>query len=108
MPDLEANCSFSCPDEGADNRMVRARSLSKINGPLPQRQIYLDTSEEEEGFRYPVYQLPQLPPRRRSRASSQENVNQPPPVCVCVCVCFCSWSVDLRRCVIALMLMWNE
>ncbi|XP_042558858.1 LOW QUALITY PROTEIN: melanophilin a [Clupea harengus] len=71
---------YTRPDEGADNRMVRARSLSKINGPLPQRQIYLDTSEEEEGFRYPVYQLPQLPPRRRSRASSQENVNQPPPI----------------------------
>ncbi|XP_063068661.1 melanophilin a [Engraulis encrasicolus] len=62
-------------DSFADPRMVRARSLSKINSSLPQRSGYLDTSEEEDSYRYPVYQLP---PRRRSRASSQENVNQPP------------------------------
>ncbi len=56
--------------------MVRARSLSKINSSVAPRQIYLDTSEEEDVFRYPVYQLP---PRRRSRASSQENINQSAP-----------------------------
>lgn len=67
-------------DDGlySEHRMVRARSLSKINSSVAPRQIYLDTSEEEDMFRYPVYQLP---PRRRSRASSQENIHQgPPPV----------------------------
>ncbi|XP_036396661.1 melanophilin-like [Megalops cyprinoides] len=68
-------------DEGQynDYRMMRARSLSKIAAPNgPQRHHYqdMDTSEEEEGQRYPLYQLP---PRRRSRASSQENVHQAPP-----------------------------
>ncbi|XP_048056444.1 melanophilin a isoform X2 [Megalobrama amblycephala] len=60
----------------SENRMVRARSLSKINSSMAPRQIYLDTSEEEDMFRYPVYQLP---PRRRSRASSQENIHQGAP-----------------------------
>ncbi|XP_062384519.1 melanophilin a [Sardina pilchardus] len=70
---------YTRPDDGyAEHRMVRARSLSKISGPVPQRQVYLDTSEEEDAFRYPVYQLP--PRRRSSRASSQENINQPPPI----------------------------
>ncbi|KAL2087462.1 hypothetical protein ACEWY4_016290 [Coilia grayii] len=71
---------YTRPDEASsfsEHRMVRARSLSKINASLPQRSAYLDTSEEEDGFRYPVYQLP---PRRRSRASSQENVSQAPPI----------------------------
>ncbi|KTG42200.1 hypothetical protein cypCar_00046075, partial [Cyprinus carpio] len=65
-------------DDGtySEHRMVRARSLSKINSSVAPRQIYLDTSEEEDTFRYPVYQLP---PRRRSRASSQENVHQSAP-----------------------------
>uniref|UniRef100_A0A8C1R9K9 Melanophilin a n=1 Tax=Cyprinus carpio TaxID=7962 RepID=A0A8C1R9K9_CYPCA len=69
---------FSRPDDGtySEHRMVRARSLSKINSSVAPRQIYLDTSEEEDTFRYPVYQLP---PRRRSRASSQENVHQSAP-----------------------------
>lgn len=60
----------------AEHRMVRARSLSKISA-LPQRTYYLDTSEEEDAYRFPVYQLPS---RRRSRASSQENIthNAPP------------------------------
>ncbi|ROL41801.1 Melanophilin [Anabarilius grahami] len=69
---------FLRPDDGlySENRMVRARSLSKINSSVAPRQIYLDTSEEEDMFRYPVYQLP---PRRRSRASSQENIHQGAP-----------------------------
>ncbi|XP_058259870.1 melanophilin a isoform X1 [Hemibagrus wyckioides] len=69
---------FSRPDDGmySEHRMVRARSLSKIPA-LPQRSYYLDTSEEEDAYRVPVYQLPS---RRRSRASSQENIthNTPP------------------------------
>ncbi|KAI4892628.1 hypothetical protein NFI96_034107 [Prochilodus magdalenae] len=69
---------FSRPDDGlhSEHRMVRARSLSKINSSLPQRSHYLDTSEEEDGYRFPVYQLPS---RRRSRASSQENIHQNAP-----------------------------
>uniref|UniRef100_A0A673JER0 Melanophilin-like n=1 Tax=Sinocyclocheilus rhinocerous TaxID=307959 RepID=A0A673JER0_9TELE len=69
---------FLRPDDGtySEHRMVRARSLSKINSSVAPRQIYLDTSEEEDTFRYPVYQLP---PRRRSRASSQENIHQSAP-----------------------------
>ncbi|XP_036425691.1 melanophilin a isoform X1 [Colossoma macropomum] len=69
---------FSRPDDGlySEHRMVRARSLSKINSTLPQRSHYLDTSEEEDGYRFPVYQLPS---RRRSRASSQENIHQNAP-----------------------------
>uniref|UniRef100_A0A8C1GQG4 Melanophilin a n=1 Tax=Cyprinus carpio TaxID=7962 RepID=A0A8C1GQG4_CYPCA len=69
---------FSRPDDGmnSEQRMVRARSLSKINSSVAPRQIYLDTSEEDDMFRYPVYQLP---PRRRSRASSQENIHQSAP-----------------------------
>ncbi|KAK7155075.1 hypothetical protein R3I93_009887 [Phoxinus phoxinus] len=69
---------ISRPDDGlySEHRMVRARSLSKINSSVAPRQVYLDTSEEEDVFRYPVYQLP---PRRRSRASSQENIHQGPP-----------------------------
>ncbi|XP_058636239.1 melanophilin a isoform X2 [Onychostoma macrolepis] len=69
---------FLRPDDGthSEHRMVRARSLSKINSSVAPRQIYLDTSEEEDMFRYPVYQLP---PRRRSRASSQENIHQSAP-----------------------------
>ncbi|XP_072539864.1 melanophilin a isoform X2 [Salminus brasiliensis] len=69
---------FSRPDDGShmEHRMVRARSLSKINSSLPQRTHYVDTSEEEDAYRYPVYQLPS---RRRSRASSQENIPQNAP-----------------------------
>ncbi|XP_056606934.1 melanophilin a [Triplophysa dalaica] len=69
---------FSRPDDGlyTEQRIVRARSLSKINSTLAPRQIYVDTSDEEDMFRYPVYQLP---PRRRSRASSQENIQQGAP-----------------------------
>ncbi|XP_073708160.1 melanophilin a isoform X2 [Garra rufa] len=57
------------------HRMNRRKSLDRFSRPAP-RQIYLDTSEEEDTFRYPVYQLP---PRRRSRASSQENIHQSAP-----------------------------
>ncbi|XP_067116762.1 melanophilin a isoform X1 [Osmerus mordax] len=66
-------------DEGpfADPRMVRARSLSKIGSSMA-RQQYVDTSEEEELQRYPMYQPP--PRRRPSRASSQENLGGPPPI----------------------------
>ncbi|XP_016328059.1 melanophilin-like [Sinocyclocheilus anshuiensis] len=69
---------FSRTDDGmhSEHRMVRARSLSKINSSVAPRQIYLDTSEEDDMFRYPVYQLP---PRHRSRASSQENIHQSAP-----------------------------
>ncbi|XP_065096101.1 melanophilin a isoform X2 [Paramisgurnus dabryanus] len=69
---------FLRPDDGlySENRIVRARSLSKINSSLLPRQPYLDTSDEEDIFRYPVYQLP---PRRRSRASSQENIHHGAP-----------------------------
>ncbi|XP_051985558.1 melanophilin-like isoform X2 [Xyrauchen texanus] len=69
---------FSRPDDGlySENRVVRARSLSKINSSLAPCQIYLDSSEDEDMFRFPLYQLP---PRRRSRASSQENINQGAP-----------------------------
>ncbi|XP_026117922.1 melanophilin-like isoform X1 [Carassius auratus] len=69
---------FSRPDDGtySENRMVRARSLSKINSSVAPRPIYLDTSEEDDAFNYPVYQLP---PRRHSRASSQENIHQSAP-----------------------------
>ncbi|KAG9339529.1 hypothetical protein JZ751_023671, partial [Albula glossodonta] len=68
-------------DEGqyGEHRMVRTRSLSKIaapNGPYRHHYHDMDSSEEEEGQRFPMYQLP---PRRRSRASSQENVHQAPP-----------------------------
>ncbi|XP_028810598.1 melanophilin a isoform X5 [Denticeps clupeoides] len=70
---------YTRPDDGLypEHRMVRTRSLSKINMPMSQRPHYQDTSEEEDAFRFPVYQLP---PRRRSRASSQENVSQAPPI----------------------------
>ncbi|XP_051996933.1 melanophilin-like isoform X2 [Xyrauchen texanus] len=69
---------FSRPDDGlySEHRIIRARSLSKINSSMAPRQIYLDTSEEEGMFRVPVHQLP---PRRRSRASSQENIHLGPP-----------------------------
>ncbi|MCJ8729809.1 hypothetical protein PDJAM_G00111300 [Pangasius djambal] len=68
---------FSRPDDGmySEHRMVRARSLSKISA-IPQRSYYLDTSEEEDAYRFPVYQLPS---RRRSRASSQENITHSAP-----------------------------
>ncbi|XP_062852875.1 melanophilin a [Trichomycterus rosablanca] len=64
---------FSRPDDGMypEHRMRHTRSLSKIS--LPPRAHYLDTSEEEEAYHAPVYQLPT---RRRSRASSQENIQQ--------------------------------
>ncbi|XP_026989200.2 melanophilin a [Tachysurus fulvidraco] len=67
----------SRPDDGlySEHKMVRARSLSKIPA-LPQRSYYLDTSEEEEAYCFPVYQLPS---RRRSRASSQENITHSTP-----------------------------
>ncbi|TRY62443.1 hypothetical protein DNTS_032247 [Danionella cerebrum] len=50
---------FSRPDDGlySEHRMVRARSLSKINSSVPPRQIYLDTSEEEDMYRYPINEL---------------------------------------------------
>lgn len=72
-----------CLDDGmySEHRMVRARSLSKISA-LPQRSYYLDTSEEEDAYHFPVYQLQS---RRRSRASSQENItHSTPPVGICV------------------------
>ncbi|KAK3557243.1 hypothetical protein QTP70_026098 [Hemibagrus guttatus] len=71
-------CQFpDDPDDGmySEHKMVRARSLSKIPA-LPQRSYYLDTSEEEDAYRFPVYQLPS---RRRSRASSQENITHSTP-----------------------------
>ncbi|KAI5613527.1 melanophilin a isoform X1 [Silurus asotus] len=68
---------FSRPDDGmySEHRIVRARSLSKISA-VPQRSYYMDTSEEEDANRFPVYQLPS---RRRSRASSQENITHSTP-----------------------------
>ncbi|KPP78781.1 melanophilin-like [Scleropages formosus] len=65
-------------DEGhiPDQRMMRTRSLSKISPSQRYTHGELDSSEEEEAERYPMYQLPA---RRRSRASSQENVHQGPP-----------------------------
>ncbi|XP_066522556.1 melanophilin a [Hoplias malabaricus] len=69
---------FSRADDGiySEHRMVRARSLSKINSSMPQRSNYLDTSEEEDGYRFPVYQMPS---RRRSRTWSQESAQQNAP-----------------------------
>ncbi|XP_054880305.1 melanophilin-like isoform X2 [Poeciliopsis prolifica] len=67
------------PDEHADNRMVRTRSLSKISSSVA-RQQYVDTSDEEEYQRYqPVHQQPHHR-RKNSRASSQENLGQAPPI----------------------------
>ncbi|XP_060775001.1 melanophilin a isoform X2 [Neoarius graeffei] len=68
---------FSRPDDGmySEHKMVRARSLSKVSS-LPQHSYYLDTSEEEDAYRFPIYQLPS---RRRSRASSQENITHSTP-----------------------------
>ncbi|XP_029282966.1 LOW QUALITY PROTEIN: melanophilin a [Cottoperca gobio] len=68
------------PDEYADSRMVRTRSLSKISSSVA-RQQYVDTSDEDEYPRYPpVYQQPPPHRRRNSRASSQENLGQAPPM----------------------------
>ncbi|KAM6945372.1 melanophilin a [Aplochiton taeniatus] len=72
-------------DDFGDQRMVRARSLSKISSSVA-RQQYIDTSEEEElSQRYPPPGVMYPPPpfrRRPSRASSQENLGhvQPPPI----------------------------
>ncbi|XP_070405696.1 melanophilin a isoform X2 [Nothobranchius furzeri] len=68
------------PDDYAENRMVRTRSLSKISSSVA-RQQYVDTSDEEEYCRYPPMYQQQPPHRRRnSRASSQENLGQAPPI----------------------------
>ncbi|TSK62544.1 Melanophilin [Bagarius yarrelli] len=69
----------SQPDDNvySEHKMVRARSLSKISA-LPQRSYYLDTSEEEDAYRFLVQQFPA---RRRSRAYSQENITHcTPPI----------------------------
>ncbi|XP_043965562.1 melanophilin a isoform X6 [Gambusia affinis] len=67
------------PDDYADNRMVRTRSLSKISSSVA-RQQYVDTSDEEEYQRHPpVHQQPHHR-RKNSRASSQENLGQAPPI----------------------------
>ncbi|XP_037552421.1 melanophilin a [Nematolebias whitei] len=67
------------PDDYAENRIVRTRSLSKISSSIA-RQQYVDTSDEDEYPRYPpMYQQP--PHRRRnSRTTSQENLGQAPPI----------------------------
>ncbi|XP_023679648.2 melanophilin isoform X1 [Paramormyrops kingsleyae] len=59
-----------------DHRMMRTRSLSKIGTFQRYPHCEPDTSEEEGSERFPMFQLP---PRRRSRASSQENVHQSAP-----------------------------
>nr|XP_020474804.1 melanophilin-like isoform X2 [Monopterus albus] len=66
-------------DDYGDSKMVRTRSLSKTS-PSVARQLYVDTSEEDEYQRYPP--MYQQPPhcRRNSRASSQENLGQAPPI----------------------------
>ncbi|KAM4711289.1 melanophilin a isoform 5-T6 [Anableps anableps] len=67
------------PDDFAENRMVRTRSLSKISSSVA-RQQYADTSDEEEYQRYPpIHQQPHHR-RKNSRASSQENLGQAPPI----------------------------
>uniref|UniRef100_A0A3Q2QD66 Melanophilin a n=1 Tax=Fundulus heteroclitus TaxID=8078 RepID=A0A3Q2QD66_FUNHE len=67
------------PEDFAENRMVRTRSLSKISSSVA-RQQYVDTSDEEEYQRYaPVHQQPHHR-RKNSRASSQENLGQAPPI----------------------------
>ncbi|XP_010890375.2 melanophilin a isoform X2 [Esox lucius] len=57
--------------------MVHSRSMSKISSSV-NRQHYVDTSEEEETGRYPMYQ----PPNRRrpsyGRGGSHENLQAPP------------------------------
>ncbi|XP_048834819.1 melanophilin-like isoform X3 [Brienomyrus brachyistius] len=65
-------------DEGhfPDHRIMRTRSLSKIGTFQRYPHCEPDTSEEEGSERFPMFQLP---PRRRSRASSQENVHQSVP-----------------------------
>ncbi|XP_069577285.1 melanophilin a isoform X1 [Brachyistius frenatus] len=67
------------PDDYAENRMVRTRSLSKISSSVA-RQQYVDTSDEEEYQRHRPMQ--QQPPHRRrnSRTSSQDNLGQAPPI----------------------------
>ncbi|XP_028325950.1 melanophilin a isoform X3 [Gouania willdenowi] len=55
--------------------MDRTRSLSKISSSVA-RQQYVDTSDEEDFQRFPTNQML----RRKSRASSQENLRQAPPV----------------------------
>ncbi|XP_035389675.1 melanophilin a [Electrophorus electricus] len=69
---------LSMPDDAMhfEHRMVRARSLSKINA-VPQRSavsLYMDTSEDEDGLRGPIYQP--HPPRR---SHAQENVSLSAP-----------------------------
>ncbi|XP_060923150.1 melanophilin a [Limanda limanda] len=68
------------PEDHAESRMVRTRSLSKISSSVA-RQQYVDTSDEDEYPRYapPMYQQP--PHRRKnSRASPQEIPGQAPPI----------------------------
>uniref|UniRef100_A0A3Q3EEK9 Melanophilin a n=1 Tax=Kryptolebias marmoratus TaxID=37003 RepID=A0A3Q3EEK9_KRYMA len=67
------------PDDYAENRMVRTRSLSKISSSMA-RQQYVDTSDEDECPRCPP--MYQQPPHRRknSRTASQENLGQAPPI----------------------------
>uniref|UniRef100_A0A4W4GMT4 Melanophilin a n=1 Tax=Electrophorus electricus TaxID=8005 RepID=A0A4W4GMT4_ELEEL len=66
---------LSMPDDAMhfEHRMVRARSLSKINA-VPQRSavsLYMDTSEDEDGLRGPIYQP--HPPRRSHAQENQIN-----------------------------------
>ncbi|KAM4538183.1 melanophilin a isoform 2-T3 [Fundulus diaphanus] len=67
------------PDDFAENRMVRTRSLSKISSSVA-RQQYVDTSDEEEYQRYPPVHQQTHHRRKNSRASSQENLGQAPPI----------------------------
>ncbi|XP_075036481.1 melanophilin isoform X5 [Mixophyes fleayi] len=74
LPDLtesQINCSFPDP------QLTRTRYLPKGSPSLvPKGSHYsgdMDTSDEERGA------IPKAPPRRRSRASSQENVNHSGP-----------------------------
>ncbi|XP_047195025.1 melanophilin a isoform X2 [Hippoglossus stenolepis] len=68
------------PEDNAESRMVRTRSLSKISSSVA-RQQYVDTSDEDEYPRYPPPMYQQPPHRRKnSRASSQETLGQAPPI----------------------------
>ncbi|XP_068612731.1 melanophilin a [Brachionichthys hirsutus] len=67
------------PDDYAESRMVRTRSLSKV-GSSVARQIYVDTSDEDDYPRYPpMYAQPPYR-RRHSQASLQEKPGQVKPI----------------------------
>ncbi|XP_063789278.1 melanophilin isoform X5 [Pseudophryne corroboree] len=67
LTESQVNCSFPDP------QLTRTRYLPKGSPSLvpkgPKYSGDMDTSDEERGA------IPKAPPRRRSRASSQENVN---------------------------------